>query len=74
MLDWHQTFLATPAVHGALIGLATAASVDLLALKVANSWGEFFAAFNWKVASFMWMKGILFGAISGAGLNALFGL
>lgn len=67
-------FLTQPFVHGALIGLASAVGIDLVILKTARNWSEFLAQFDWKVASFRYVQGVVFGGFAEAGLNAMFGL
>jgi len=67
-------FFAMPWVHGAAIGLASAVGIDLVILKAAHDWADFLAKYDWKIASFRYFQGLLFGALAEAGLSAFFGL
>jgi len=66
-----NTILHSAAVHGALIGWAAAAAVDLDAFR---KWQKFhdLVEYDWNTAIFRWLKGAALGALSGAGLNAMF--
>ena len=67
-------FLLNPFVHGAMNGLGTAVGLDLIILKGAHDWGEFLGLYNWRVASFRYVQGIIIGGIVESGLSAFFGL
>lgn len=67
-------FLLIPVVHGALIGLGPAIGIDLVIFKSSNSWSDFAAKFDLSTASYRWVQGLLFGALTAGGLSAVFGL
>jgi hypothetical protein len=67
-------FLTVPFVHGALIGLASAIGIDLAILKSAHTWSEFIGQYDWRIASFRYVQGIVFGGLAEAGLSGFFGI
>ena len=66
--------LVNPLVHGALVGFGAAIGIDLVLFRSSSTWGEFFNKFDIKVASFRWVQGILFGALTESGLSAFLGI
>lgn len=55
---------------GAATGFVTAAAVDFAAFRSWKSWNEF-VSFDWRIAMFRWLVGIVTGAVAGAGLGQL---
>lgn len=63
-------FTATPIGIGIASGFIAAVGADIVAFR---SWKTFddARAYDWKVATFRWVQGVVLGAISGAGLGAI---
>jgi hypothetical protein len=57
-------FLHSPLSHHALTGFVVAFYTDFQGWK---DWGD--VEFNWKTASFRWIKGTIIGLIVGTGID-----
>ena len=66
---WIQ-LLKSRTVHGALIGLLTAAATDYHAFMGWKSFTDL-KSYNWNVAAFRWVQGAFIGAVTSAGLGQL---
>jgi hypothetical protein len=66
------TIIHSSAFKGALSGLVAAILVDVHAFVKFQGWGDVIK-YNWGVASFRWVVGIISGALTGSGYGALVG-
>lgn len=60
--------LHSSVAHGAITGLVTAAAADYAVFRQWKNW-EDARTYNWGVASFRWVQGLIVGAMTGAGLG-----
>lgn len=58
---------AHPVLHAALLGWLGAAAADIHAFLGSHSWTEFWAAFDYKKATFRWLVGFLSGGAAALG-------
>ena len=65
------TFLHNPIVHGAISGLVVAGGVDLHAFRRWKTAHEA-VTYDWATALLRWAQGAVGGALTAAGLSALF--
>lgn len=63
-------FLQHPAVAGAIAGFLTATAVDFQAFRAFKSYDEF-RRYQWGLAAFRAVQGIVIGALSVIGIGAL---
>ena len=64
--------LHQPVVRAALEGALVAAAIDYAAFRSWKSWQEA-ARYDWRTASFRWVQGAVYGAMTGLGLAGLTG-
>lgn len=67
LIDALQPAFAT-GLAGAIGGLLAAMRIDWEAFKAWNDYSEFYK-YNWRVASFRWLKGTALGLAPGAALG-----
>jgi hypothetical protein len=60
------------AFHGALVGWLVAARVDYKAFRQFKSINDA-KQYNWRVAGWNWLEGIVAGAVAGGGWTELLG-
>jgi uncharacterized membrane protein len=65
-------FVHSPIVVAALAGFISAASVDFTAFKKWQSWQEGLQ-YNWSLATWRWVQGVIIGAVTGAGFGVVIG-
>jgi hypothetical protein len=63
--------LKMPWVQGAVSGTLSAAAVDYHAFTSWKKWQDALH-YDWSTASFRWLQGFVIGALTGAGLGAMF--
>jgi hypothetical protein len=59
---------ASPIARGAFAGLVSAAGVDFHAFRSWKSWNDAWS-YDYRVASWRWLQGVVYGAAAGAGLG-----
>ena len=62
--------LQHPIIAGAVAGFLTATAVDFQAFRAFQTFGEF-KRYNWTLAGFRAVQGVVIGAVSAAGIWAL---
>jgi hypothetical protein len=67
-MTWWQIVVHHPATIGALGGLLAAARQDRESFSAFKRWGDL-KAFDWRLASFRYAKGLLTGALTGFGYS-----
>lgn len=65
-----QQVLGHPVVRGAITGLISAVMVDYGAFRKWQSFDEA-KTYDWRVAAWRWVQGLVAGAVSAAGLDAV---
>ena len=67
-----MSWLHSPLVRGAIVGVLVAARVDYSAFKAWRSFHEF-AVYDWGTALFRWVQGAVVGAVTASGFDAWLG-
>lgn len=64
------SWLAHPIARGALSGLLAAVAIDYLEFRRWTKWQDA-AEFDWSLASFRWVKGLIAGAVGSLGVEVI---
>lgn len=70
VLNWLVWFWHWAPIKGAMSGAASAAFMDVQTFRKWRNWSDL-KSYDWGLASFNWVKGAFFGALTSLGLGAI---